>query len=94
MKNLFNFFLLFILTLNFIYTQCNLKIISYYDGKYIGCVNYEGEKHGKGTMTLNLDTQTQIQEGVFDDLLIGIGFLKKFKEVLWSLNSNLMRFYK
>ena len=26
--------------------------------------------------------------------LIGIGFLKKFKEVLWSLNSNLMRFYK
>ena len=29
-----------------------------------------------------------------NDLLIGIGFLKKFKEVLWSLNSNLMRFYK
>ena len=29
-----------------------------------------------------------------NDLLIGVGFLKKFKEVLWSLNSNLMRFYK
>ena len=29
-----------------------------------------------------------------NDLLVGIGFLKKFKEVLWSLNSNLMRFYK
>jgi len=27
-------------------------------------------------------------------MLIGVGFLKKFKEVLWSLNSNLMRFYK
>ena len=67
MKNLFNFFLLFILTFNFIYTQCNQEIISYDDGKYIGCVNYEGEKHGKGTMTLNLDTQTQIQEGVFEN---------------------------
>ena len=29
-----------------------------------------------------------------NDMLIGVGFLKKFKEVLWSLNSNLMRFYK
>ena len=29
-----------------------------------------------------------------NDLLVGVGFLKKFKEVLWSLNSNLMRFYK
>ena len=29
-----------------------------------------------------------------NDLLIGVGFLKKFNEVLWSLNSNLMRFYK
>ena len=29
-----------------------------------------------------------------NDMLIGGGFLKKFKEVLWSLNSNLMRFYK
>ena len=29
-----------------------------------------------------------------NDMLIGVGFLKKFKEVVWSLNSNLMRFYK
>ena len=29
-----------------------------------------------------------------NDMLIGVDFLKKFKEVLWSLNSNLMRFYK
>lgn len=29
-----------------------------------------------------------------NDILIGIGFLKKFKDVEWSLNSNKMRFYK
>ena len=29
-----------------------------------------------------------------NDLLLGIGFLKKFKEVEWSLNTNTMRFYK
>lgn len=29
-----------------------------------------------------------------NSMLIGIGFLKKFKEVEWSLNSNKMRFYK
>jgi hypothetical protein len=29
-----------------------------------------------------------------NDLLLGIGFLKKFKEVEWSLNANSMRFYK
>ena len=29
-----------------------------------------------------------------NDMLIGVGFLKKFKEVLWSLNSYIMRFYK
>jgi hypothetical protein len=29
-----------------------------------------------------------------NDILIGIGFLKKFKEVEWSLNNNKMRFYK
>lgn len=67
MKKLFNFFLLFTLTFNFIYTQCNQEIITYDDGKYKGCVNYEGEKHGKGALTLNLDTQTQIQEGVFEN---------------------------
>ena len=33
----------------------------------MGCVNYEGERHGKGILTLNLDTQTQIQEGVFEN---------------------------
>ena len=67
MKNFFNFFLLFILTLNFIYAQCNQEIISYDNGKYTGCVNYEGEKHGKGILTLNLDTQIQIQDGVFEN---------------------------
>jgi predicted aspartyl protease len=29
-----------------------------------------------------------------NDLLIGIRFLKKFKEVEWPLNANSMRFYK
>jgi hypothetical protein len=29
-----------------------------------------------------------------NDILLGIGVLKKFKEVLWSLNSKKMRFYK
>jgi hypothetical protein len=29
-----------------------------------------------------------------NDLLLGVGFLKKFKEVQWSLNANTMRFYK
>ena len=29
-----------------------------------------------------------------NDLLIGVGFLKKFKDVEWSLNYNKMRFYK
>jgi|TARA_B100001564_G_scaffold146212_1_gene122761 predicted aspartyl protease len=29
-----------------------------------------------------------------NDILIGIGFLKKFKDVEWSLNNNKMRFYK
>ena len=56
MKNIFNFFLSFFITFNFIYAQCNQETIN--------------------------------------DLLIGIGFLKKFKEVQWSLNSNLLRFYK
>ena len=67
MKKLFNFFLLFTLTFNSIYTQCNQEIITYDDGIYNGCLNYEGEKHGKGILTLNFDTQTQIQEGVFEN---------------------------
>ena len=29
-----------------------------------------------------------------NDMLIGIGFLKKFKEVKWSLNNSKMRFFK
>lgn len=29
-----------------------------------------------------------------NDLLIGVGFLKKFKEVEWSMNSNTLKFYK
>ena len=48
MKYLFNFFLSFILTLNSLHTQCNIENIAYDDGNYTGCVNYEGEKHGKG----------------------------------------------
>tara|TARA_B100000900_G_scaffold385967_1_gene376018 strand:+ start:1449 stop:2351 length:903 start_codon:yes stop_codon:yes gene_type:complete len=32
--------------------------------------------------------------GSVNDMLIGIGFLKKFKDVEWSLNKNKMRFYK
>ena len=32
--------------------------------------------------------------GNVNDMLIGIGFLKKFKDVEWSLNKNKMRFYK
>lgn len=29
-----------------------------------------------------------------NDILIGIGFLKKFKDVSWSMNNNILRFYK
>jgi hypothetical protein len=29
-----------------------------------------------------------------NDMLIGIGFLKKFKDVTWSLNNNVLRFFK
>jgi predicted aspartyl protease len=29
-----------------------------------------------------------------NDMLIGIGFLKKFKDVEWSLNNDKLRFYK
>ena len=67
MKYLFNFFLSFILTLNSLHTQCNKENIDYGDGNYTGCVNYEGEKHGKGVLTLNLETQTQIKEGLFEN---------------------------
>ncbi len=67
MKYPFCFFLSFILTLNSLYSQCNQETITYDNGNYIGCVNYEGERHGKGILTLNLDSQTQIQEGVFEN---------------------------
>ena len=67
MKYIFNFFLSFILTLNSLHTQCNIENIAYDDGNYTGCVNYEGEKHGKGVLTLNLETQTQIKEGLFEN---------------------------
>lgn len=29
-----------------------------------------------------------------NDILIGIGFLKKFNDVTWSMNNNILRFYK
>lgn len=29
-----------------------------------------------------------------NDLLIGVGFLRKFSEVEWRFNSNTLRFYK
>lgn len=29
-----------------------------------------------------------------NDMLIGIGFLKKFKDVTWSMNNNVLRFFK
>jgi hypothetical protein len=29
-----------------------------------------------------------------NDILIGIGFLKKFNDVTWSMNKNILRFYK
>jgi len=67
MKNLFYFFLSFIITLNSLHSQCKQETISYDNGNYIGCVNYEGEKHGKGILTLDLETQTQIQDGIFEN---------------------------
>ena len=67
MKNTSYFFFSFIFTLNYLYSQCNQEIISYDNGNYIGCVNYEGEKHGKGILTLDLETQTQIKDGIFEN---------------------------
>ena len=67
MNYLFCFFLSFILTLNSLYSQCNQETITYDNGNYIGCINYEGEKHGKGVLTSNLETQIQIKEGIFEN---------------------------
>ena len=108
--NLFFFFLYILSQLTF--SQCNKETISYSNGNYIGCVNYEGQKDGKGvgskfeTKVIKIDeilignykvknviATVPLNEEI-NSSLIGIGFLKKFKEVLWSLNSNLMRFYK
>ena len=108
--NLFFFFLYIFSQPTF--SQCNKETISYSNGNYIGCVNYEGQKDGKGvgskfeTKVIKIDeilignykvknviATVPLNEEI-NSSLIGIGFLKKFKEVLWSLNSNLMRFYK
>tara|TARA_B100000900_G_scaffold413710_1_gene438350 strand:+ start:90 stop:326 length:237 start_codon:yes stop_codon:yes gene_type:complete len=78
MKNLFYFFLSFIITLNSLHSQCNQETIPYDNGDYT---------------VKDVIAVVPIRDDI-NDLLIGIGFLKKFKEVLWSLNSNLMRFYK
>ena len=67
MKHIFFFFFSFFFTLNSLNSQCNQETISYDNGNYIGCVNYEGEKHGKGILTLDLETQTQIQDGIFEN---------------------------
>lgn len=61
------FFLFFIVFPQIIISQCKEETIKYDNGAYIGCVNYEGEKNGKGILTLNLDTQTQIQDGIFEN---------------------------
>ena len=61
--NLFFFFLYIFSQPTF--SQCNKETISYSNGNYIGCVNYEGQKDGKGVFTYNIDTQTQIQDGFF-----------------------------
>ena len=69
--NLF-FFFLYIPLIAF--SQCNEETISYTNGNYIGCVNYEGQKDGEGVFTYNIDTQTQIQEGIFknDNFISGV----------------------
>jgi len=68
MKHIQYFFFLFLLVFpQIIISQCNEETIKYDNGTYIGCVNYEGEKNGKGILTLNLDTQTQIQDGIFEN---------------------------
>ena len=56
------------------FSQCNKETITYDNGSYNGCVNYEGEKHGEGTLSLNLETQSQTQKGTFknDNFLKGI----------------------
>ena len=64
MNYLFCFFLSFILTLNSLYSQCNQETITYDNGNYIGCVNYEGEKHGKGILTSNLKKRKLFQKKV------------------------------
>ena len=67
MKHILFFFFSFLVTLNSLNSQCNKETISYDNGNYIGCVNYEGEKHGKGILTLDLETQTQIKDGIFEN---------------------------
>ena len=68
MKDIQYFFFLFLLVFpQTIISQCNEETIKYDNGTYIGCVNYEGEKNGKGILTLNLDTQIQIQDGIFEN---------------------------
>ena len=68
------FFFLLTTNLNFSFSQCKEEIINYDNGIYNGCVNYEGEKHGNGILTLNLSTQTQIQNGKFtnDNFISGV----------------------
>lgn len=67
MKHIQYFFLFLLVFPQIIISQCNEETIKYDNGTYIGCVNYEGEKNGKGILTLNLDTQTQIQDGIFEN---------------------------
>lgn len=78
MKLNFFFFFSYIFPL-LAFPQCNEETISYTNGNYIGCVNYEGQKDGKGVFTYNIDTQTQIQEGIFknDNFISGV-FTVKF----------------
>ena len=67
MKNLLYIFLSFFAVINSLHTQCIQETINYDDGNYKGCVNYEGEKHGKGVLTLNFDNQIQTQDGIFEN---------------------------
>jgi hypothetical protein len=75
------FLIIYTLTSGYIFSQCKQETINYDNGNYFGCVNYEGEKDGEGTLTLKLDSQTQIKQGFFenDDFVRGkllINFLE------------------
>lgn len=55
-----------------------IKIGNYTINNVVAAVPLSKDKHGND----------------INDMLIGIGFLKKFKDVSWSMNNNILRFYK